>query len=192
MRYILKASFVFLFSFTTLTVFAQSDTIVAPEAPLPARQTKDKVPFKDRIYFGGNLGLQFGTQTYIDISPLVGYKITEKLSAGIGATYIYYSYKDRYFSYKTNIYGGRIFGRYFFTDNLFAHTEVELINMELFDNVRYDYYRKNILSPLVGGGYIQRFSENSGVYIMLLLNLNDSAESPYSNPIIRIGFNIGL
>ena len=152
----------------------------------------DKIPFKDRIYFGGNLGLQFGTQTYIDISPLVGYKLTETVSAGVGITYIYYKYKDSYNTYSTSIYGSRVFGRYLFTNNLFAHAEVELLNMELYDVNINDYYRKNIISPFVGGGYIQRFSNNAGLYLLLLFNLNDSAESPYTNPIIRIGFNLGI
>ncbi len=170
---------------------AQTDTI-PPIRESKSKIKSDKIPFKDRIYFGGNLGLQFGTQTYIDISPLAGYKFTETVSAGAGITYIYYKYKDSYYTYSTSIYGGRIFGRYLFTNNLFAHAEVELLNMELYDLNINDYYRKNIISPFVGGGYIQRFSNNAGLYLLLLFNLNDSAESPYTNPIIRIGFNLGI
>ena len=40
---------------------------------------KWKDNFQNRIFYGGNLGLQFGTVTMIDISPMVGYKLTEKL-----------------------------------------------------------------------------------------------------------------
>jgi hypothetical protein len=173
-------------------MFAQETTTEAPQEIKPPKQEKNKIPFKDRIYVGGNLGLQFGNETYIDISPLVGYKFTEKITAGAGVTYIYYRYKSSYINYNTNIYGGRVFGRYFFIPSLFAHAEVELLNMELFNTNKNEYYRKNILSPFVGGGYIQRIGNNSGIYLMLLYNLNDSAESPYSNPIVRIGFNIGL
>ncbi|MBK9045855.1 MAG: hypothetical protein IPL74_03850 [Bacteroidetes bacterium] len=32
-------------------------------------QDEPKTPFMDRIFFGGNLGLQFGNLTYIDVSP---------------------------------------------------------------------------------------------------------------------------
>ena len=186
-----KSILYFLLFCFPITLLAQNDTI----APIKENKSKfksDKIPFKDRIYFGGNLGLQFGTQTYIDISPLVGYKLTETVSTGVGITYIYYKYKDSYYTYSTSIYGSRVFARYLFTNNLFAHAEVELLNMELFDVNINDYYIKNTISPFVGGGYIQRFSNNAGLYLLLLFNLNDSAESPYTNPIIRIGFNLGI
>lgn len=181
-----------LMAMVPVAVFAQETTTEPPKEIKAPQKEKNKIPFKDRIYIGGNLGLQFGNETYIDISPLVGYKFTEKVTAGAGITYIYYRYKDSYYNYNTSIYGGRIFGRYFFIPSLFAHAEVELLNMELFNTSSYEYYRKNIISPFVGGGYIQRIGSNSGIYLMLLYNLNDSAESPYSNPIVRIGFNVGL
>ncbi|HAZ26673.1 MAG TPA: hypothetical protein DCY95_20610, partial [Algoriphagus sp.] len=38
----------------------------------------DSVSFKDRLYFGGNFGMQFGTVTLLDISPLVGVMITNR------------------------------------------------------------------------------------------------------------------
>ena len=69
--------------FISNNLFAQDDSTTT-------KPPKERKPFKDRIYFGGNLGLQFGNQTYIDISPLIGYKVTEKFSAGFGVTYIYY------------------------------------------------------------------------------------------------------
>ncbi len=178
----------FIYSFVTISAFAQTDSI-------NGRPAKEHRPLKDRFYFGGNLGLQFGNQTYIDISPLVGYKITEKFSAGLGITYIYY--KQRFpnypqYNYETSIYGGRVFSRYYIIENLFAHTEIEMLNMEVFDVIKYEYKRKNILSPFVGAGYVQRFGQSSGIYIMLLYNLNDTPDSPYSNPVIRIGVNLGI
>lgn len=174
-------------------VHAQQEISSEPPKEIKEQpKEKNKIPFKDRVYLGGSLGLQFGNPTYIDISPLAGYKFTEKITAGVGVTYIYYHYKDSYLNYNTSIYGGSVFGRYFFIPNLFAHAEVELLNMELFNTNTYEYYRKNIISPLVGGGYIQRIGNNSGIYLLLLYNLNDSAESPYNNPIIRVGFNVGF
>ena len=66
-----------------------------------------------KIFFGGNLGLFFGTVTDIEISPLVGYKIYKGLSAGGGFTYIYY--RERYADnavFETNQYGWRVFAMY--------------------------------------------------------------------------------
>ncbi len=141
----------------------------------------------DRIFTGGNLGLQFGAITVFDLSPLVGYRITDQIHAGIGATYQYYRY-DAY-NFETNVYGGRLFGRYFITEYLFAHAEYEYLNLEAFDFKR----RRVDVSSLLGGvGYFQKFAQNSGITVMLLYNFTEDVYTPYTNPIFRIGFNIGL
>jgi len=159
---------------------------------------RSEVPFKDRIFIGGNLGLQFGSATYIDISPLVGYKITEKLQAGIGVTYIYYKVKDTYYNYayETSIYGGRLFSRYYFLDNVFGHGELEVLNMEVPQDIagtgNFDYVRDNITSVMVGGGYAQPIGSNAALVLMVLWNLTEEQYSPYQNPIFRIGFTAGF
>lgn len=174
-----------LFLFLTLLAFkgiAQDSTMIKKQAP--------KSDFWDKLYTGGNLGVQFGTVTFIEVSPLVGYKITDRISAGVGATYQYYQYHDKYYDLKTNVYGGRIFGRYFFTDYLFAHAEYEYLNLEAFDF--YPRRRVEVGSLMAGGGYVQRFGEHSGIVAMILYNFTESLYTPYQNPIIRIGVNFGL
>jgi hypothetical protein len=154
-----------------------------------------KPAFMDRIFFGGDLGLQFGTYTFINVSPVIGYKFTEKVVGGFGITYQYLSYSDVNLS--TNIYGGSLFGRYYILENLFAHAEYQLLNLEPFyvnystGNI-YKGSRMNVESYLVGGGYRQPISGNASFNILVLWNLSNSIYSPYSNPIIRAGFNIGL
>ncbi|MFM2206874.1 MAG: hypothetical protein RL213_849 [Bacteroidota bacterium] len=148
-----------------------------------------KTSLKDRIYFGGNFGLQFGTQTVIDINPICGYRLTPKFSAGIGVKYLYYRYKDRYQMYETDIYGGSVFGRYEVTQSIFAYSEYELINLAVFD----PYERRiDIGSMFVGGGYSQRLGGRSSIYLMVLFNLNESSYSPYDNPVFRMGVGIGI
>jgi hypothetical protein len=150
-----------------------------------------KESFRDRVFVGGNIGFQFGTVTFAEVSPLIGYRFTDKISAGIGATYQYYKYKDPTYQLETNVYGGRVFARYFFTDYLFAHAEYEHLNLEAYNSR--PKKRVDVESLLVGGGYFQRISDsNSGIYIMLLYNLTESIYTPYSNPIVRIGVNLGL
>lgn len=156
------------------------------------RKNPLKKNFWDKVYVGGNVGFQFGTVTFAEVSPLIGYQFTEKITAGVGVTYQYYRYKDRNYELKTNVYGGRIFGRYFFTSFLFGHVEYEYLNLEAFD-----FYpqrrRVDVESILVGGGYFQRFGMgNSGIFVMLLYNLTESAYTPYTNPILRIGVNLGF
>ena len=157
-------------------------------------QRQSKKELSDKIYFGGNLGMQFGTVTQIDLSPLVGYRITDALSAGVGLSYQYY--RDDRWSFgdlETNIYGWRIFGKYFFYEDLFAQIENEMLNLETkyFDILdKYPNQDRFWLDNfMVGGGYRQRIGERSSVSITALWNLNQTANTPYSNPVIRIGFN---
>lgn len=148
--------------------------------------------FKSHLFFGGGLGLQFGTVTLIEVSPLIGYKITPKFSIGLSPTYKYYSYNyTGYGKISTNVYGGSIFSRYFIFENIFAHVEFETLAY----NTREPYqptYMQQFNSLFVGGGYNQRIGGNSAMYILVLWNLNDTPDSPYINPVIRVGFSVGL
>jgi hypothetical protein len=149
----------------------------------------------DRIDFGGYLGATFGNATYIEVSPLASYRITPKFHAGLGLTYMYYSYSDPYGHYSSSSYGGSIFARYFVWRDLFVHIEYAPL------------YRTNFIPPnvpstldkapwaqdvLIGGGYRQWVGDKAFMSLMFLWNVNESIYSPYSNPIIRIGFGVGL
>ena len=155
-----------------------------------AKKSAPKPPYnlREHIFAGGNFGLQFGSITLIDVSPLVGYKITPKLSAAIGITYTFY--KDgRYVpAYTQNIYGARLIGRYFIFNNLFVHGEYEGLNSN------WEYYKKpfTIYNILGGAGYRQEVTEHLFFDALMLWNFTPSVYTPYNNPIIRIGFNIGL
>jgi hypothetical protein len=150
--------------------------------------------FKSRLYFGGGFGLQFGYMTLIEVSPLVGYMITPKFSVGLSPTYKFYKYNDYYganLDLTTNVWGGSIFSRYYIFENVFAHVEYEslLYNEQV---PGYPEIRQQYNSFFVGGGYNQRIGGNAGMYILLLWNLNDTPDSPYINPIVRVGFSVGL
>jgi hypothetical protein len=177
----IKIKLILLLSILAFCCEGQDSTMVRKHPP--------KERFIDKLFTGGNIGAQFGNVTFLDISPLVGYKITDKIAAGIGATYQYYHYKDRYYDLETNVYGGRVFGRYLFTDYLFGHAEYEYLNLEAFDFKR---RRVDVESILVGGGYIQKIGPRASIIAMILYNFTESAYTPYSNPIIRVGFNLGF
>ncbi|NVN95518.1 MAG: hypothetical protein HXX18_09575 [Bacteroidetes bacterium] len=174
------------------------------------KELKAQRSFGSRIFTGGNLGLQFGSVTLVDVSPMIGYRLTEDIDIGISLTYKYYNYKDyyaytdpqtkqsQYFDLKTNILGGGVFGRYHFTENLFAHVEVEYLDFKIDTYTVYnnglEKGKENIgiTSLFIGGGYKQEIGSNSFFTLMILYNLNESNNSPYTNPIIRAGFGIGL
>ena len=68
-----------------------------------------KEPFISRLNFGGYLGLQFGTYTFINVSPVVSYRATNWLYPGIGFTYMYSQYEYYGDKYSESIYGPKIF-----------------------------------------------------------------------------------
>ncbi len=154
------------------------------------RRPSQKPPLfdKNKVFVGGNFGLQFGTITYIALSPLVGYRLSDRVSVGAGVTYQYL--KDNFYNITTNVYGVKMFGRYFVRPNIFAHVEYDLLNLTAFD--LYPIQRITVGSLLVGGGYIQRFAANSGMTAMILYNLTPSPYSPYQNPILQVGMILGL
>jgi hypothetical protein len=154
------------------------------EEPKPVQ--KEKIPLKDRIQPGGNFSLSLGTFTYIDLSPLVGYRVTPRYTAGVGATYIYQRVRTIYGVAQGSVYGGRVFNRFMITPNIFAHAELESMNVQpVFEN-----NRKWIASPLVGGGFFQPFGQRGGIMMTVLYNLNHRENvTPYPSPlIIRAGF----
>ncbi len=171
-------------------------SLVSAYAQLPLIERDQNPPserFIDRMFFGGTFGLQFGTQTYIEIAPVAGYYITPKLSAGLGIKYIYYKINDVYYNYSSNLYGGGPFMRYIVFDNLFLHAEYEILNMEVPEPPYNIYYtRQNVTSIFLGGGYRQMIGSRSSMDFLILWNINNSTYSPYANPLFRIGFGFGI
>ncbi len=151
----------------------------------------------ERPYFtGGNFGLQFGSVTAIDVSPILGYRITENIAVGIGATYQYFKDARYVPAISTDIYGGRLFARYYFFEKFFLHAEYEIINYEKIsiipgtNNMLNERLWENNL--FLGGGYRQLIGDFSSMHISVLWNFNQGPYSPFSNPQIRIGFDIQL
>lgn len=152
---------------------------------------KDFNSFKERLYVGGNVGAWFGSSTYINISPLVGCKVTKELSFGVTGTYNYFSQTYNGKKFVSTIYGFGVFGRYLVFENFFAQVGAERLSV-------LDYTspvpnsRAWVDNILVGGGYRQKFSNNGSFVAAIFYNVNQTPLSPYPNPIIQIGFNIGL
>ncbi len=165
--------------------------------------------WKDRIFLGGNFGLMFGTITDIEFSPQIGYYITPKWAAGIGVRYKFYSISKSYSYYiepfSTHIYGGNIFTRYTLVQDLgewmhfisntgiFTQAEYEALSLErrYFDTYTPEAGGRYIDHAFfIGGGISQSVGKRSSFYMLILYNLNETSRSPYSNPVIRVGFNI--
>ena len=144
-------------------------------------------------FVGGSLGLSVGSVISISIMPEVAYAITEDLFVGGGVRYSYY--KDNRYTpaYQSTIWGGKLFVRYYVFQDIFLHVEAErlyfldpnYINPTGEQWIYRDYYYG-------GGGYRQWIGGNSYMTIELLFDLTNNDYSFGSNPMIRMGFGIGL
>lgn len=144
---------------------------------------------KSDFFTGGNFGLLFGNTTLINISPVLGYQVSEKVQAGIGGIYLYYGYRDQFQSFVSHTLGGRVFSRQYLFETFFLHQEIEALNgVWIINEPRY-----TLLSVFVGGGYTQQISPRFTISILGLYNLNETQYTPYgSNPLLRVGTQFGL
>ena len=155
--------------------------------PVPKKDEKKPFWSWDRVYGGGGIGLQFGTITLVNVAPDIGYKITERYSAGVGIRYIYFSDR-RPPPYSLNIYGASVFNRLIITDFLFAHAEYEVLNGQWNP---YTTRRFNLNNVWVGGG-LRQVTGNVSLNLTALWNLNVEPFNPFPNPQIRMGISVGL
>jgi hypothetical protein len=143
--------------------------------------------FMDRVFFGGNLGAQFGTLTMVNVAPMVGYRITDRWSVGTRLQYQYF--RENINGFDTHVFGGSTFSRFFVFDNFFAHAEYELINGLFAPN---NPGRVSIPHFFLGGGYLFRFNNKFGLAFTALYEVLQRNYSPYRNPIINAGITYGL
>ncbi len=185
----------------TFSAIAQSD-YVKPATRSTADKSSDEKPetevsemkLKDRLTYGGNFGLNFGDITMVDISPMIGYRTTNKWVNGVGLTYQYY--EDRRFrpSFKTSIFGGRAFSRHMVYKSVFVHGEYELLKFNVLSRNLEQNPSHWYPALFVGGGVFQSFGgkSQSGLVITIMYNLTyNPSNSLYVSPWqFRIGFMI--
>ena len=149
----------------------------------------------DKIYFGGGGGFSASSnQTNISVFPQVGYKITDRYSAGVGITYQYVKIKQPINTSLSN-FGWSVFNRFNITNQFFAYAEFERLRFEFpVSPERTEKFSFNSL--LFGGGYTEQLGGRASFSIMALYNvLYDETDEirPYNSPwVIRAGVGIGL
>jgi len=174
--------------------------IIVP--PCCSARDFDELTPKEKIFFGGDFSLNFGRYTYIHVSPVVGYRLTQRLSAGTGPMVIYENISN--YNYESLIYGGKVFTSYNVFNNLYEHFRVnigsimlhaenEVINVEAYTLNSSGYYQKTgnrvwVDNLLAGAGLRQPIGRRAAVNILLLWDITQNKYSPYSNPIFKIGF----
>lgn len=138
----------------------------------------ERSDWQERIFFGGNMGLQFGSQTYVNLSPTMGYRLNNILSVGVGVSYIY----QKVFRTSFTHYGGNVFARANITDQFFALAQYERLSID----VGFEGRRVGLSSMLVGGGIQQPLGGNAVASITLLYNLSYKEDEPsvYNSPLV--------
>ncbi|MBD0260244.1 MAG: hypothetical protein ICV83_31395 [Cytophagales bacterium] len=165
-------------------------TAEAPEAP------GTKPNWMERITLGGNFGLSFGNYTYVNLSPLVGYRFTDKFTAGGGFTYIYNRWRiPGYQAVSNNIYGGRVMAQYAIIPRIAPTFEYEALNVpypDYNDVGNIVEARRWIGNPMIGATVLFPIGRKSNFGLTALYNINyntNRAYSPYGSPwVIRAGF----
>lgn len=158
-------------------------------------------PPAERVYLGGNIGLQFGTYTYLEFSPVVGYWLAPRLSMAVGPSFKYY--KDPYGS--TDVWGGKAYTRFAVINDLsniipsawgisiYLHGEYEMLSF------RPDYLNVQTMEPrivvntiLAGAGLSQPMGNRGNVSFTLLWVVDNGGYQIYTNPEYRIELTFRL
>ena len=192
MKKIIGVTLLILLTFSMVS--AQEDTLKPKQNPY---QKGLKKPITDKFYFGGTLGLTFGTYTSISIWPMVGYKISPKFSAGLQPGYDYIKYNYQGYTDESSSYGIKIFSRYRIIPQIYLHAEYDYINYEIYTQVAPNDFTKNrefVPFLFLGGGLSQQLGRNSWMYVQILFDVLQDENSPYSSgePFYSIGFGVGF
>jgi hypothetical protein len=167
------------------------DYVQTPTSKPPKSQNGS---FADRVYFGGNIGLSFGTITSVQVEPMAGYILDKnrKLSAGLGISYWYYQDKRFVPEYESHSYGYRIFSRYRIIQPLYAHVEYSQQNFEYF-RTDGSTVRQWVPFLLVGGGYVASMGGRSAFTAQILWDVLQDVNSPYGGqPFFSLGVGVGF
>ena len=171
-------------------------TLAAQPQPEEAQDRKGK------LFMVPEFWLSFGSTTYIEVAPMLGYHISDRIVVGAGPHYIYQSVRSSFNfpAYETHVFGLKGFARAALLTNAEEFLPINFFN-DLFVHIEYEgmSLQKDYLVPdsgrdiynlfLVGGGFNQRIGIYNSVSFMVLWDINETSRSPYTNPIFRIGFN---
>ena len=175
------------------------------EEPAPKNNehpVEEKLLKKENVFVGGGLGGGFGNGAgMIQASPLIGYNFTESFQTALKVTYTYIYGTEGITAqrYSDHIVATSLINRYVVWKGVFLQVEPEIMNRKDYtlqtNNMGVDELisnRINVFNLYVGGGAYLDFSSNSGGFILILYNLNQTMNSFNRNPHIQAGFTVGF
>lgn len=171
---------IFLRCFSHQNLTAQNNPDYVPSSNFSNQRFSS---FRDRLVFGGNFGGYFGRTSYFQVNPMVGYKINDFWTAGVGANYMFSQANGA----QLNAYGTSVWSRVMISDMLLLHTELEQLRYDARDLVTGGTFGATVPVWFVGAGYQQ-----NGASIMVLYDLIQDPLTPYPTPVIRVGGFLGM
>ena len=184
---------------TILSSFGQLHYEIPEQQQNSSSWTKNKVETQptssfdfSRLSYGGNLGLQFGDYTLINIAPQVGYRFSKYINAGAGFSYTYY-YGNLYhpigkLKQSSSYLGFNLYTHIYPISNIILMAQPEIGRMWLTQkasNGDKNRMEKMVPSFLIGGGLYF-----GNMTLMLKYDLAQDDYSPYGNNIFySVGFS---
>lgn len=160
--------------------------------------TRQAPPFKERLFFGGNFGLQVGSLTDIQVAPVVGFWVLPRVALAVGPDYRFYSF----YKNSTHLYGGKGYVELTLLRNInsvipigantdiIAHLEDEMLSLEsaFFKDPPFTSKRFLTNTILAGGGLSQQIGKRSSLNIIVLWAVTEEEYGIYSKPEFRLSF----
>jgi len=149
------------------------------------RKEKKDLEWLDKVTYGGNVQLQFGTYTFVYLSPTIGYSPLKKVNVGIGVIYNYISinYGVPYGSVSQSVFGGHSYARYFVSDDFFIQAQYDKLRQPNVYSYNADQ-KKWVDYLLAGVGFRKPIGNKVGLSATLMYNLTPDRLSIYPNRII--------
>ena len=168
----------------------QTDTTQSAQPTSPAKKKKAGA---EKVYYGGTVGLSFGSYFRINVSPLIGYKLSPQASVGARISYEYI--EDKRYSPKltSSNYGGSVFSRYRLLPQAYAHAEFAYMSYK-YKSSDIETNRDWVPFLLLGGGLVQPVSPRASLFVEVLVDVLQDSNSPYEkwNPFISVGVAAGF
>jgi hypothetical protein len=167
--------------------------VLAQQADSTAVPGPPEQPKTTNVFYGGTIGVGFGSTFRLSVQPFVGMVFTPKISGGVKVGYEYIRQESYGVTTTWHNYGASVFGRYRFIPRAYFHTE--------FAYYSYGYKVSELVEDrywvpflLVGGGYLQPISPSASAFIEVLFDVLQDSKSPYDawTPWVSVGVAVGF
>jgi len=159
-----------------------------PSATTASTQATPPKP-ESRIYYGGTVGFTFfGDVTRFYVQPVVGYKLTPRLSTGVKVGYEHLKDTRPQTDVTSDNWGAGVFGRFKLLPMVYAHVEYAFWSYDTGSN------RESVPFLLLGAGYVKRLTPRMALTVEALFDVLQDEDSPYraGEPWVSAGVGVGF